>query len=76
MPGRIAKAVHRKAEALAAMGRLIDCLQAYRQGLVVCPGCPELHAALRLAVEELPVPWLAKVGTLCGARQEVDALVT
>ena len=29
---------HGKAEALAAMGRLIDCLQAYRQGLVVCPG--------------------------------------
>ncbi|KAL4428216.1 hypothetical protein ABPG75_002305 [Micractinium tetrahymenae] len=57
---RLAKAVHRKAEALAAMGRLIDCLQAYRRGLAAWPGCPELHAALRLAVEDLPVPWLAK----------------
>lgn len=57
-----AKAFHRKAEALMALGRLLDGIRAYRQGLAACGGSPELHAALRLAAEHLPVPWLAKVG--------------
>ena len=64
-PGQLAKAVHRKAEALAAMGQLLEAVRAYRQGLTECPGSPEMHAGLRLAAEELPVSWLAKVGSPC-----------
>ncbi|PSC70912.1 Tetratricopeptide repeat [Micractinium conductrix] len=57
---RLAKAVHRKAEALAALGQLLDAIRTYRQGLAACPGSAELHAALRMATEELPESWLAK----------------
>ena len=60
--GQLAKAVHRKAEALAALGQLLEAVRAYRQGLAECPGSLEMHAGLRLAAEELPVSWLAKVG--------------
>ena len=63
-PAQLAKAFHRKAEALLGMGHLLDGIRAYRQGLVSCGGSPELHAALRLAAEELPVGWLAKVGAV------------
>jgi tetratricopeptide (TPR) repeat protein len=55
----LAKAAHRKAEALLALGDVVEAVRAYRRGLAAAPGHPELHAALRLAAEDLPVPWLA-----------------
>lgn len=72
---QLPKAFHRKAEALAAQGRLLDCLRTYQAGLAACRGSPELGAALRLVAEQLPVPWLAKVGGCvggCAASRRLD----
>lgn len=57
---QLTKATHRKAEALLALGELLEAVRTYKQGLAACPGSPQLHAALRLAVEDLPIAWLAK----------------
>lgn len=73
LAAQLAKAFHRKAEALLALGRVLDGIKTYRQGVAVCGPRPELHAALRLASEQLPVPWLAKVcwrGRVKGSRVE------
>eukprot|EP00887_Chlorella_sp_A99_P005594 scaffold1.g5594.t1 len=60
-PARLlARAFHRRAEALAAAGRLLDALRAYRQGLAACGGSAELAAALRVLAERLPPAWLAR----------------
>lgn len=61
LAAQLAKAFHRKAEALLALERVLDGIKTYRQGVAVCGPRPELHAALRLAAEQLPVLWLAKV---------------
>ncbi len=62
LAAQLAKAFHRKAEAQIALGRALDGIKTYRQGVAICGPRQELHAALRLAAEQLPVPWLAKVG--------------
>ncbi|PRW44407.1 UBA TS-N domain-containing [Chlorella sorokiniana] len=60
LAAQLTKAFHRKAEALLALGQVLDGIKTYRQAVAICGPRPELHAALRLAAEQLPVPWLAK----------------
>lgn len=62
----LAKALHRKAQALVALGSVVAAVRLCRQGLAACGACPEaqelLLAALRLAADHLPPCYLAKVG--------------
>lgn len=65
----LAKAHHRKAQALLGAGAVVAAVRVYRQGLDAVAragtcqqGIEELLAALRLTAEQLPPSWLAKVG--------------
>ena len=54
------KAHHRRAQALASMGRVVDAVRAYKAGVGECGPAAELHAALRLMCDRLPPAWLAR----------------
>lgn len=59
----LAKALHRKAQALVGLGAVVAAVRVYRQGLAVCTGHKEeLLGALRVTTDLLPCSWLAKVG--------------
>ncbi|KAL6780129.1 hypothetical protein ACKKBF_B14315 [Auxenochlorella protothecoides x Auxenochlorella symbiontica] len=56
----LARAFHRKAAALGALGDSVEAVRVYRSGLAACGGAaPALAAALRLTLENLPASWHA-----------------
>ena len=71
----LAKAYHRKAQALIISGQLVAGLKTYKHGIGACPSSTTLAAAARLALDKAPPSWYATFwGTRVDAAQQPHPL--
>lgn len=56
----LAKAYARRSQSLKALGRTVQALKSYAEGLAECREAQDLCAATRLALDDMPLAWLAK----------------
>lgn len=53
-------ACHRLAQCYKACGKLLDAIKTYKEGVKLLPPSPQLHAALRVTLDDLPASWWGK----------------